>query len=139
MSPLERYLFDQTEHGFIKDDAQMAVVLRLSDLYAQLCEPVVTKVPAKKGFFAKFKAASSTVAVTPKGLYLWGGVGQGKTYLMDIFYDALPFENKQRTHFHRFMQKVHQQLRRINNVEDPLELVADQIAADCRVLCLMSF
>ncbi len=139
MSPLERYLADQTQHGFIRDGAQLAVIQRLNDLYVQLCEPTIKKTSTKKGFFSKFKTASSPVVALPKGLYLWGGVGQGKTYLMDVFYDSLPFKNKQRTHFHRFMQKVHQQLGNIKDVEDPLQRVADQIATDCRVLCFDEF
>ncbi|ORU93779.1 MAG: ATPase [Cycloclasticus sp. symbiont of Bathymodiolus heckerae] len=139
MSPLERYLSDQAQHGFIEDDAQLAVIQRLTELYEGLEAPSVQKTVAKKGFFSKFKSIEPSILNAPKGLYLWGGVGQGKTYLMDIFYDSLPFKEKQRTHFHRFMQKVHQQLNGIKNVEDPLQIVADQIASDSRVLCFDEF
>ena len=138
MSPLERYLFDQAQNGFIKDDAQEAIIQRLNSLYEELCNPVVQKVE-NKGFFSKFTKTPKPTINGIIGLYLWGGVGQGKTYLMDIFYDSLPFQEKQRTHFHRFMQKVHQQLSSIKNVEDPLQIVADKIAADCRVLCFDEF
>ncbi len=73
-----------------------------------------------------------------KGLYLWGGVGRGKTFLMDCFFDACPFENKTRLHFHRFMQKVHNARSRNKNKRDPLKLIADEWAAD-RVLCFDEF
>jgi len=138
MSPLERYLVDQAQNGFIKDDAQKAIIQRLNKLYEELSVPYPEHIE-NKGFFSRFKSKSTPVVDVPKGLYLWGGVGQGKTYLMDIFYDSLPFQEKQRTHFHRFMQKVHQQLGSINHVEDPLQLVADKIAAESRVVCFDEF
>ncbi len=72
------------------------------------------------------------------GLYLWGGVGRGKTYLMDCFFDALPFEEKTRLHFHRFMQKVHDARKRYANQSDPLKKIAADWAAD-RVLCFDEF
>lgn len=139
MSPLERYLADQAQHGFVKDDAQLKVIERLTELYNDLEHPFVQKEVKKKIFFSKFKQIDIPVTVAPKGLYLWGGVGQGKTYLMNIFYDSLPFKEKRRTHFHRFMQKIHQQLKGIKNVEDPLQMIADQITKDCRVLCFDEF
>jgi len=139
MSPLERYLADQTQHGFIKDDAQLAVIERLTELQDALENPSVQKVAVKKGFFSKFKPAEKSTLSAPKGLYLWGGVGQGKTYLMDIFYDSLSFKEKQRTHFHRFMQKIHRQLNTIKGVEDPLQVVADEIAKDYRIVCFDEF
>ena len=70
-----------------------------------------------------------------RGLYLWGGVGRGKTFLMDLFYGALPFDDKLRRHFHRFMADVHEHLKELRDRENPLELVADKIAgADARDL-----
>ncbi|HAI97868.1 MAG: cell division protein ZapE [Cycloclasticus sp.] len=138
MSPLERYLVDQAQNSFIKDNAQKAIVERLNTLYKELRKSPAQQVE-KKGFFSKFKNSPKTMLNSPKGVYLWGGVGQGKTYLMDIFFDALPFKEKQRTHFHRFMQKVHQQLSTIKNVEDPLQIVADKIAVDYRVVCFDEF
>ncbi len=74
-----------------------------------------------------------------KGLYFWGGVGRGKTYIIDSFYDSLPFKERQRIHFHRFMQMVHAQLRDLNDVEDPLQIVADNIASETEVLCFDEF
>ncbi len=73
------------------------------------------------------------------GLYLCSGVGRGKTWLMDLFFDSLPFPDKQRVHFHRFMQQVHNQLRDIDDTQDPLQLVGANWAKNCRVLCLDEF
>jgi cell division protein ZapE len=74
-----------------------------------------------------------------KGIYLWGGVGRGKTWLMDIFYQYLPAQRKQRIHFHRFMQRVHNDLRARKNVQDPLSLIASDWARTCSLLCLDEF
>lgn len=73
------------------------------------------------------------------GLYLWGGVGRGKTHLMDLFYECVPFVARQRTHFHRFMQRVHHELREVAGEKDPLRLVGARIAAEARVLCFDEF
>lgn len=75
----------------------------------------------------------------PQGLYLWGGVGRGKTFLMDLFCGALPGDCVMRRHFHRFMGEVHAGLTRAGAVESPLALVADDIARDCRLLALDEF
>lgn len=71
-----------------------------------------------------------------KGLYIWGGVGRGKTLLCDMFYENLPIQNKKRLHFHRFMQGVHDELRRVNDQRSPLEIVAEKYAGQYRVLVL---
>lgn len=70
------------------------------------------------------------------GLYLWGGVGRGKTWLMDLFFESLPVAAKRRLHFHRFMQELHAELRRVAGQRDPLEPVGAKLAAEARVLCL---
>lgn len=74
-----------------------------------------------------------------RGLYLHGGVGRGKTYLMDVFFESLPFEKKMRTHFHRFMQRVHSELTALKQQKNPLESVARTIAAEARVICFDEF
>jgi cell division protein ZapE len=70
-----------------------------------------------------------------RGLYIWGGVGRGKTWLMDLFFQSLPFRDKQRSHFHRFMHSVHDELKKHKELADPLELVAEKVARKARVLC----
>jgi len=137
MTPLQRYQQDIDTHGFSKDPEQHKVVMALDALYGKLSQPKVAN--KKKGFFAKIFSVEAKEEIVPQGLYLWGGVGQGKTYLMDIFYDSLPFEEKIRTHFHRFMQQIHKDLGELNDVVDPLQLVADKLAEKCKVLCFDEF
>jgi cell division protein ZapE len=74
-----------------------------------------------------------------KGLYIWGSVGRGKTWLMDLFYDSLPDSDKQRIHFHRFMQRVHHSLNQLGQVQNPLERTAIDWARNCKILCLDEF
>ncbi len=75
----------------------------------------------------------------PRGIYLWGGVGRGKTYLMDLFYESLRSSERERTHFYRFMQAVHRELRAAPRRSSPLEVVAKSFAERARVLCLDEF
>ena len=78
--------------------------------------------------------------LTPvRGVYLWGGVGRGKTLMMDLFFDCLPFADKERAHFHRFMAGIHTALKRHAERSDPLELVADEIADRARIVCFDEF
>ena len=74
-----------------------------------------------------------------KGLYFWGGVGRGKTFLMDIFYESLPFKEKRRIHFHRFMREVHLQLRELQGEANPIKKVAANFASQARVICFDEF
>ena len=74
-----------------------------------------------------------------KGIYFWGGVGRGKTFLMDIFYQCLPTERKARLHFHDFMNQTHQALKRQSDLENPLKAVAETLATSTDVLCLDEF
>jgi len=73
----------------------------------------------------------------PKGLYLWGGVGRGKSMLMDIFFETAPLEKKRRVHFHAFMQEIHDALRtaRAEGLKDPMKVVADRVADQVQLLC----
>lgn len=74
-----------------------------------------------------------------EGIYLWGGVGRGKTFLMDLFFSSLNIRKKKRIHFHRMMHDIHARLKKLENTEDPLEQVAADIAAEIRVLCFDEF
>jgi len=73
------------------------------------------------------------------GLYMYGGVGRGKTWLMDMFFDSLPFKDKQRIHFHRFMARVHAALKTKQSTRDPLPAIAREWAQQYRVLCFDEF
>jgi len=135
-SPLERYRQDLLHPDFIPDEAQKSVVNKLQVLY----ELLKVSQLKKQSPFARWKRRFSSRSVQPvRGLYLWGGVGRGKTYLMDNFYESLPFEKKMRFHFHRFMKMVHEELSGLQNKKDPLEVVADRIAKDADVVCFDEF
>ena len=129
LSPRRRYERDLALPGFISDAAQAEAVDALETVYRNLLER-----PPYKRFLSQRLHWPAV-----NGLYLWGGVGRGKTYLMDMFYEALPFAYKQRTHFHRFMLDVHARRQHYADKRDPLKLVALEIAHKVRVLCFDEF
>ncbi|MDO3388334.1 cell division protein ZapE [Gilvimarinus sp. SDUM040013] len=132
LSPIERYQRDLQTDGFQHDPAQEQAVGELQGLYERLKQPVV-----RPGWWARLTGERWLEPV--RGLYFWGGVGRGKTYLMDNFYESLPFERKMRVHFHRFMRRVHGELRQLAGQKNPLEQVAENIAAEARVICFDEF
>jgi cell division protein ZapE len=75
----------------------------------------------------------------PQGLYFWGGVGRGKSFLMDVFYDCVPYRRKRRIHFHNFMAEVHHEMKLLAGEKDPLLALADNIAKSTRLLCFDEF
>src|SRR5574343_718135 len=75
----------------------------------------------------------------PKGEYMYGGVGRGKSFIMDCFYNAVPLERKTRLHFHEFMREVHRQLHELRGVQDPLEVLAKRMARKHRLICFDEF
>jgi len=135
--PLARYHADLRKDTFSHDPGQEAVVLELQQLY----EALLATTPSTSGWGQRLRQAFGLPAPVQavQGLYLWGGVGRGKTYLMDCFYDSLPFPNKRRTHFHRFMSKLHAELKQLAYQSDPLKLVAKRLADEVRVLCFDEF
>ncbi|EGU38894.1 cell division protein ZapE [Vibrio scophthalmi] len=138
MTPLQRYQQDVENHGFQVDDAQRQAVQALDSLYHQMIayiEAPVVVVPKWKSWLGKTPAPPDA----PNGLYFWGGVGRGKTYLMDTFFDSLPIEKKMRVHFHRFMLRVHDELRELHDVSDPLEAVADILKQEAEIICFDEF
>lgn len=128
-TPRQRYAADLARAGFVADAAQAAAVDALQAVYEQL----LARPPRRK------LVTRQLVWPPVNGLYLWGGVGRGKTHLMDAFHESLPFEAKQRTHFHRFMLEVHERRRHYPDARDPLKRVAADIAARVRVLCFDEF
>ncbi|BFM08358.1 cell division protein ZapE [Halioxenophilus aromaticivorans] len=136
-TPLARHERDLEREDFNFDPAQRAAVEKLQALYdALVARPVSAP---KKGFLQRLLGGVPEPVEPVRGLYFWGGVGRGKTYLMDNFYDSLPFEQKMRAHFHRFMRRVHQELKTLDGQKNPLEIVADRIAAEARVICFDEF
>ncbi|HEY1900384.1 MAG TPA: cell division protein ZapE [Steroidobacteraceae bacterium] len=130
------YRRELREHGYQSDPAQLAAVAALSDLRQRL---IHRHRLVGKGLDVLRALLRRTPRPPETGLYLWGAVGRGKTWLMDMFYESLPFAHKRRRHFHRFMQDVHNGLRENAGEQAPLERVADGIAAGVRVLCFDEF
>lgn len=136
-TPWQRYQADLQRDDFLPDPAQEEAVLLLQDLYDRLLAGAGNH---GGGVFSKFLRKFRGVTSEPIiGLYLWGGVGRGKTYLVDTFFECLPFRRKIRVHFHRFMQRVHSELTSLEGEKDPLEIVADRLSEEARVLCFDEF
>ncbi len=117
-------------HGFELDDAQQAVLPCLERLFQDLAAAERASGPLLRFFTSKRLV---------QGLYLWGGVGRGKSFLMDSFFAAAPVKRKRRLHFHRFMQDVHRELATLQGQPDPLATVAKRLARTTKLLCLDEF
>ncbi|GLR76905.1 cell division protein ZapE [Aliivibrio sifiae] len=139
MTPLEKYHLDLQQDGFHHDNAQQYAVEQLDALYRRILETKVPEKEVKKSWKHFFKKAKPQKLTPIKGLYFWGGVGRGKTYLVDTFYDALPTKRKMRVHFHRFMQRVHDELRELKHQSDPLLVVADKFKQETDIICFDEF
>ena len=134
-TPQSRYLADLQKPEFEEDEAQRLAVENLQRLYDDLIEYN----PPAKNLLQKLGLVSTPQLRPVQGLYFWGGVGRGKTYLVDTFFDCLPFENKLRMHFHRFMHRVHAERKQLRYQEDPLSIIGKQLASEARVLCFDEF
>ena len=132
--PSERYQHDLRRSGFRHDEAQATAVRHLQRVRDELTE----RYQAAKGPLARLRLVRGTREPV-QGLYMWGGVGRGKTYLMDLFFESLPFERKLRIHFHRFMQRVHKELNSLRGTKNPLDIVADRLYRDAVVICFDEF
>ncbi len=142
LTPTSRYQLALEEGSHQPDDVQREAVNRLETIYRELTNR--TEMPASGGglraAFGKLLGKRETPTAAPvRGLYMWGGVGRGKTWLMDLFYHSLPGTRKQRLHFHRFMLRVHEELTQLQGQSDPLETVADRFKAETDVLCFDEF
>lgn len=128
-TPYPIYLSALHHNGYEPDEQQADTARRLDDLYQRL----VTSPPRQGGVFAALRR--NRIIEPERGLYIWGDTGRGKTWLVDIFFDALPFEDKIRQHFHRFMESVHARLSELEGRSDPLEIVAEKLAEKTRIIC----
>jgi cell division protein ZapE len=135
MTPLERYQADLERDGFEHDPRQAAVVRELQAIYEELA----ARQQDPWGLFKHLRFSSRTRSDPVRGLYLWGGVGRGKTHLVNDFHRSLPFAEKLRVHFHLFMQDLHGELKKLPQTPDPVPLVAESLAMRARVLCLDEF
>lgn len=117
--------------GYTADPAQLVAIERLQRLYTELLE-----------FKARRRTQLRKLFIhpdLPRSVFLWGGVGRGKSFIMDCFFDAVPYKRKRRVHFHAFMQEIHAQLRTHKAEDDPLAKVADDLARQVRLLCFDEF
>lgn len=130
-SPLTWYQAASQLPNFIRDDAQAAAIEHLDRLWTELM-----MFKRKRNRFLGRSLRSPQV---PKGLYFYGGVGRGKSFLMDAFFGCLPYRRKRRVHFHAFMAEIHQRLKTLKSESNPLKSVAAEIAKETRVLCFDEF
>lgn len=130
LSPAEQYAQALSSGKFMPDEAQAQAVHELDRVWQEL----LSRYKASKKAFRRFRRQTA-----PRGVYMWGGVGRGKTWLMDQFFESVPFRRKTRMHFHHFMQFVHKELNKLSGQRNPLDLVADQIYKEAVVICFDEF
>jgi cell division protein ZapE len=128
---LEYYREALAKRGFVADESQYAAVQRLQRLYEQWVAYKEKRSTALRRLMVK--------PPLPHGVYLWGGVGRGKSFLMDSFYLTLPLVRKRRVHFHHFMRDVHREMEILKGRENPLDAVAGRIAKRYRLICFDEF
>src|SRR5690242_10300587 len=133
--PLEWYWNFSQRSDFQADSEQLKILERLQKLFEELED------------YRQYRAGKINRLVTnlgagrkpPRGVYIWGGVGRGKSLMMDAFFKVLPHKRKRRVHFHEFMREVHARMRELNGQEDPLDTIAAQVARELRVLAFDEF
>ena len=130
-SPLTWYQAASQQPSFIHDAAQAKAVGHLDKLWTELM-----MFKRKRNRFLGRSLRSPQI---PKGLYFYGGVGRGKSFLMDAFFGCLPYKRKRRVHFHAFMAEIHRRLSDVKSEPNPLKAVAAEIAKETRVLCFDEF
>ena len=131
MNVREYYEHALAERGFTEDSAQRMAIERLQRYYDEWVEFKSLRASALKRLLNR--------PGVPRGIYLWGGVGRGKSFLMDSFYATVPVRRKTRVHFHEFMRSVHRQLDDVKGMSDPLDEVARRIARSYRLICFDEF
>ncbi|WP_075182960.1 cell division protein ZapE [Pantoea sp. 1.19] len=139
-SPLARYEAALAQGDYQPDSVQHTAITRLDAIWQGLQRAAAVPAPAPKGVLARLFGPRAPAATPPlRGLYMWGGVGRGKTWLMDLFFQSIPGDRKLRLHFHRFMLRVHEELTALQGQQDPLKVVADRFKAEADVLCFDEF
>ena len=126
-------LYEQSlaKRGFVKDSAQWRAVERLQRLYEEWTDYKARRSNALKRLLVH--------PDLPKGVYLWGPVGRGKSFLMDAFYLCVPLVRKRRVHFHHFMREIHRELNEARGNEDPIAVVAEKVSKKYRLVCFDEF
>ncbi|WP_372880518.1 cell division protein ZapE [Psychromonas sp.] len=140
MTPLNLYLADLQKENFFADPSQAIAIQHLQRLYLALQEqPPVDKEEGLMSRFFKKIAGKPIKRTLVKGIYFYGGVGRGKTYLVDLFFHSLPGKRKQRLHFHHFMRRVHKELAEQQGEINPLANIAKKFSVETDVLCFDEF
>jgi cell division protein ZapE len=117
------------------DPAQIEIV----NILQQLQDELSRELSVRQRIRRKYRALIGRRIDPVQGVYLWGDVGRGKTFLMDLFYASLAGKRKSRKHFHRIMGEIHARLKALKDLEDPLDHVASEMAHDTSVLCFDEF
>ena len=131
MKVTEYYTVELSKRGYGSDPAQQAAIDRLQ----QCQDEWLSYKEVRSGTFSKLMRFPEL----PRGVYMWGGVGRGKSFLMDCFYEAAPVEKKTRLHFHEFMREVHRELQELRGRADPLDELGKRIAKRYRLICFDEF
>ena len=131
MDVVEVYQQNLQRRGFLSDSSQWRAVERLQQLHEEWSEYKKRRSSALKRLLVK--------PPLPKGVYLWGPVGRGKSFLMDAFYLCVPLVRKRRVHFHHFMREIHRELDQLKGTEDPIAAVAERTARRYRLVCFDEF
>ena len=131
MDVVELYRQNLQRRGFVQDSAQLRAVERLQQLFEEWRAYKKRRDTALKRLLVK--------PPLPKGVYLWGPVGRGKSFLMDSFYLCVPLVRKRRVHFHHFMREIHRTLDELRGTEDPLAEAAARTARRYRLICFDEF
>ena len=131
MGVRQLYLATLAERGYTSDPAQLRAIVSL-----QRCETEWVEYKARR------RNPITKLLVRPpipRGVYMWGGVGRGKSFLMDCFFQAVPLTRKTRLHFHEFMREVHRELQDLKGTVDPLDELGRRIARRYRLICFDEF
>ncbi len=134
-NPLEWYWKFSQQSDFESDPAQLAVLVHLERLHSDLEQYRQYRQGPVNRLVTNFGGGKKP----PRGLYIWGGVGRGKSLMMDAFYNVATLKRKRRIHFHEFMREIHAEMRTHSGTEDPLEPISDKIAKQLRLLCFDEF
>lgn len=147
--PLDAYAALVAQGAVESDPAQRLAIEKLEILHQRLALWTPPEARAARGLFGWLTGARRSHEEMPEGLYLYGGVGRGKSMLMDLFFRGAPVERKRRVHFHAFMQEIHSRInahRQLSDAErakrggdDPIPAVARDIATEARLLCFDEF
>lgn len=136
MLPSQRYNEILSRKRYLRDPTQEHAIVLLD----AFCQSVLERKRIREAYFLKRLAHQLFFSSKDiKGFYLWGGVGRGKTFLMDLLYDVLPIKNKKRLHYHHFMRDIHHRLSLVKNEKNPLYLITKQLSKEFSVLCLDEF